>query len=315
MVPTAFGFVHASASNLFYCHKDIASTLNITCTQSTSKNQKTRQDLPADCKSPQGIRFSHCQQVMGGKRGFSREDNSKYVSRDYQLTSSSMGEIHQNNLLDTRLSKCPNNLLDLTSSEAKITSNSSCKAAINSNVGKRKRKTTFSTSVCDIFYIQGLLKAVDKAINLEYKQDQDELDTLTLDEILLVLDNGKNALKKDELATNVSQGKESKLNKRKRSCDLTSHKKTKLTRRKETLDVGSVMPTTVYPSIMGDSENLELLSKAEEGLLMKEFERDAWKLCKSLWTYLEYAAEGIASCITPNILLETKPASSFTINV
>lgn len=288
---------------MFYSHKDITSSKTC-CAQLNGKVQSAQQKLQADSKSllVQRESSSHHQQMMGDTRGLLSEEyclcsSSKSVCRDPQLVSSSIGDIHKDDSLDVRMRMCSNALSEMISSKAKMTSNSGYEV-MNSEMCKKKGKAT-ATSVCDILYFQALLKTMDKLIDTECKLDKDEVVTLTLDEILQVLDNEKSTSKNEVFSNNVRHVKESKLKyKRKRSCDTsTLLKKTKLTKLKETSNVASVTSSTVYPSIMGDGGDLELLDKAEEGLLMREMERDAWKVCKSMRTYLECATQGIASCI------------------
>ena len=287
MVPAAFGYMHAPHN--FICCKDITAMFNTTKIKNAGQHVQ-QEKISAENNSIHVQRTSsNLQYNIGNMKDFLGEmvsTSNKSASHClHQEEDISFGdsEFFQNDTLTMMPSICASNPLEKMSLESTGRKMETFK----------EKSLPVAKQVQDVSYFQEFLE--DKIGFIEYEQDQGEHITLTIEEILEVLakDDEKNAatcVESDHTKPKEKACQSKSKYKRKKSCNKRYKKKgVKHSKLDKMSDVSFVTSD--------DGNGLNLLSEEEENILMREFERDAWKLCTSSWTYLECLTEGIGSCV------------------
>ena len=129
----------------------------------------------------------------------------------------------------------------------------------------------------DIHYLQTQVNAVDDAIGNEYEETKDESVVLSLEEILQTLQESETA-NSVEIEGEYLQ-EEYPTKKRRKPCNAVKcHKRAKLSKENRV-------------------EDIFILSPLEEQQLMGQMEREAWKVGRSVITYLDSVTEGICDSL------------------
>jgi len=159
---------------------------------------------------------------------------------------------------------------ELTSLDSVGENNSKSKVQSYTNSTGKRSCTPHTQWNGDITSFQLLLDKVDTAIKAELKDNSNESVTLTLDDILETLEDCPTASSED-INLNFLLDEDSTV-KNESQCCIKAGKQ----------------------GMRG--EDLNLLSPSEEQHLLCEVERAAWKVGRSLGTYLDTVTEGISNC-------------------